>query len=205
MLLCLISFSSFALTPEERDAEIQKWDEMKKGWIDGKNQWERDLAKKEKEYKDLKDKTDIDAKLREMHKEAKDIRKAAEKGVKKALSGNTKSAAIKAAKAAKVFADELQSQSELIDIVYNESENNEKLSALEKAMNDLQISINTANQAIELSSQRINELNAATTNIQLPQWVNKVLEKLAQAQQRRNDRHNDDRKNDQDKNKKGGG
>ena len=194
LLLILAASPAFSLTDKEREKQAQIWNEMVKGWTDAKNEWEKNLSKHEKEIKDLKDKTDISAREEKIKEKAQDILKKAPKGIAESLTGKTKKAALTAIRAAKDHADQRKANGEIEDIIYNDSENSKKLSALEKNSQDLEKNIQVANSIIELATQNIAKLNAVSSELKLPQWIHDALVKAMQAEQRVNARREADRK-----------
>jgi hypothetical protein len=148
LLLNVAILPVFALTSDEREREIQVWNKMESGWSHGRDEWNKELLKAEKEFRQLKEKTDTEARIKQIKEKAIDMIKKAPKGIGESLSGDTKKAALTGFKAAKDFIDARKAEGELIDIVLDDSENSEKLAELEKKIGDLNSTLSDYSRAL---------------------------------------------------------
>lgn len=189
ILSCAFCIPGLALTPEDKTRLLRTANEAAREWEATLQRYEKEAAIANDKLTDLSNKSDIGAKQRIVEERAKEIIKDAPKGIGQALSKKTSKAAITAAKMAKSFIEEKKAEQDIVDIVYDTGFIQQEIADAEKYQSEVELNIELSAKALEIFKQQINVLQTTSTKMQLPQWAEKALAGVAQAQQRVEQRH----------------
>lgn len=187
--LCLLTaYPASALSLAERDRQIAILEKMVAEWSKARDQWQGELALREKRINDLREKIDEAAKVKEIQDTAKDLAEGARSGVSDALEGK-KWEEIKAAIEVAIDYMKMENQKfEFIDMVLYEKQYLEKIANQKGQIKSLEAAIALSNQIISASQKEIATLNATPVIRDAPKWLANLIQAGQAAQKRVADR-----------------